>query len=219
MARLGAPKGKAMSLKVVGAGVGRTGTHSLKLALEQLGFGPCHHMEEVFKGAARQVPLWSAAVEGKPDWEAIFQGYNAAVDWPAAAFWRELAAAYPEAKVILTTRDAERWCQSYSDTIAKVMSAADQVPPQLQAWLTMSTGAIARNGINANMSPDNLVKAFEHHAAAVRQSIPAHRLLVYEVKDGWRPLCAFLGVPEPATPFPNTNNVEEFWALVRQGMG
>jgi hypothetical protein len=208
--------GKSMSLKVIGAGVGRTGTLSLKLALEQLGFGPCHHMEEVLKDLPRQVPLWQAAVDGKPDWAAIFQGYNSAVDWPAAAFWRELAAAYPEAKVILTTRSAERWYQSYSETIAKVMSAGDEVPPHVQAWLKMSTEAIARNRIGAQKSRDELIKAFEDHADAVKKSIPAQRLLVYEVKEGWGPLCAFLETPVPSVPFPKTNNQEDFWELVRR---
>ena len=205
-----------MSLKVIGAGVGRTGTYSLKLALEQLGFGPCYHMEEVLKDMSRQVPLWSAAVDGKPDWATIFQGYNSAVDWPAAAFWRELATAYPAAKVILTTRNAERWYQSYSETIAKVMAAADEAPPHVQAWLKMVGAAIARNGLAEPTRREDTIKAFEHHADAVRNSIPAHRLLVYEVKDGWGPLCAFLGTPVPSTPFPKTNNQEEFWELVRR---
>ena len=83
-------------LEVIGAGVGRTGTYSLKLALEQLGFGPCHHMEEVLKDPERQIPLWSAAARGTADWESALAGYRSAVDWPTAAFWRELAEARPE---------------------------------------------------------------------------------------------------------------------------
>jgi sulfotransferase family protein len=208
-----------MVLKVVGAGVGRTGTYSLKLALEQLGFGPCHHMEEVLKDAPRQVPLWSAAAEGKPDWEAIFHGYNATVDWPSAGFWRELAAVYPAAKVILTTRNAERWYQSYAETIAKIMSAPDQMPPHLKPWLDMATAVMRRSGLGGKTNRTDIIRAFEAHLDAVRTSIPANRLLVYEVKDGWEPLCSFLGVPVPSAPFPNTNNTEEFWELVRRGMG
>jgi len=208
-----------MGLKVVGAGVGRTGTYSLKLALEQLGFGPCHHMEEVLKDSSRQVPLWSAAVEGKPDWVAIYQGYNSAVDWPTAAFWRELATAYPGSKVILTTRNAERWYQSYSETIAKLMSAADEAPPHLKAWFDMSVAVITRSGLGAKTSRDDIIKAFENRADEVKKAVPPHRLLVYEVKDGWEPLCAFLETPVPSTPFPNTNNTGEFWELVRQGLG
>ena len=208
-----------MVLKVVGAGFGRTGTLSLKLALEQLGFGPCHHMEEVLKDAPRQVPLWSAAAEGRPDWEAIFRGFNSTVDWPTAGFWREIAAAYPGSKVILTVRNAERWYQSYSDTIAKIMSAPDQLPPQLKPWLDMSTAVITRRSFGGKTSRDDVIKAFEAHVDAVRTSIPANRLLVYEVKDGWEPLCSFLGMPVPSAPFPNTNNTEEFWELVRRGIG
>ena len=96
-----------MALKVIGAGVGRTGTYSLKLALEQLGLGPCHHMEEVIKNPPVNVPLWHAAAQGKPDWDAAYEGYTSAVDWPTASFWRELAALYPKANVILTARGAE----------------------------------------------------------------------------------------------------------------
>lgn len=208
-----------MVLKVVGAGVGRTGTYSLKLALEQLGFGPCYHMEEVLKDAPRQVPLWSAAAEGKPDWEAIFRGYNAAVDWPTAGFWRELVAAYPGAKIILTTRNSERWYQSFSETIAKVMSAPDEVPPHLKPWLKMATAVMAKNGLVGKTSRNEIIKAFEAHVDGVRTTVPANRLLVYEVKDGSEPLCSFLGMPVPSAPYPNTNNTEEFWELVRRGMG
>ena len=149
-----------MSLKVVGAGVGRTGTLSLKLALEQLGFGPCYHMEEVLKDLPLRVPQWQAAVDGKPDWAAIFQGYNSVVDWPAAAFWRELAAAYPEAKIILTTRNAERWYQSFSETIAKVMSVENGVPPHLEPWLKMSTAVIMKkNGLGGKASRNDIIEA------------------------------------------------------------
>jgi hypothetical protein len=208
-----------MILEVVGAGVGRTGTYSLKLALEELGFGPCHHMEEVLKDPSRQIPLWSAAAEGRPDWEAIFQGYNSAVDWPTAAFWRELAAAYPAAKVILTTRNAERWYQSYSETIFKLMSTAHEAPPHLRAWFEMAFAVTARSGFGGKTNRDEIIKAFEEHGDAVKSSIPADHLLVYEVKDGWEPLCAFLGKPVPSVPFPSSNNREEFWELVQRGMG
>jgi hypothetical protein len=208
-----------MILEVVGAGVGRTGTYSLKLALEELGFGPCHHMEEVLKDPSRQIPLWSAAAEGKPDWEAIFQGYNSAVDWPTAAFWPELAAACPAAKVVLTTRNAERWYQSYSETILKFLSTANEAPPHLRAWFEMAFAVTARSGFGGKTTRDDIIKAFEDHEKTVRNSIPPDRLLAYEVKDGWEPLCRFLGKPVPSVPFPSSNNREEFWELVQRGMG
>src|SRR5881392_1376283 len=100
---------KIMPLHVIGAGAGRTGTYSLKLALNQLGFGPCHHMEEVILNQPAQIPLWAAAVNGSPDWEAIYKGYESAVDWPTAGFFRELSAVYPRAKFVLTVRRREGW--------------------------------------------------------------------------------------------------------------
>ena len=118
-----------MTLQVIGAGVGRTGTHALKLALEQLGVGPTHHMEEVLKDPPRHIPMWIAAAEGKPDWEAAYSGYASAVDWPTASFWQELAEVYPQAKVILTVRSPESWAESFSETINKLMAGADQAPP------------------------------------------------------------------------------------------
>lgn len=203
-------------LEVIGAGVGRTGTYSLKLALEQLGFGPCHHMEEVLKDPERQVPLWSAAARGKADWTSLLAGYKSAVDWPTAAFWRELAEACPEAKVILTTRSAESWCDSYLETIHALLAKADAAPPHVRPWFEMADAVTAKSGFGGKTSRADITRAFDAHADAVRSAIPAERLLVYEVKDGWEPLCAFLGTAPPAAPFPKTNNREEFWELARQ---
>jgi Sulfotransferase domain len=208
-----------MPLQVIGAGVGRTGTYSLKLALEQLGFGPCYHMEEVLKDPGQRIPLWTAALAGKPDWETVFAGYNAAVDWPTAAFWRELAAAYPGAQVVLTARDAESWCQSYSQTIAKFMSSAHEAPAAFAPWFDMAFGVVGKSGFASNAGRAALIEAYEANVAAVRRSIPAERLLVFSVKDGWQPLCTFLAKPVPAMPFPQTNNREEFWDLARQVTG
>jgi hypothetical protein len=208
-----------MTLRVIGAGVGRTGTYSLKLALEQLGYGPCHHMEEVLKDPSRQIPLWHAALAGKPDWEAIFKGYAAAVDWPSAAFWRELATAYPAAKVILTARTAESWYQSYSQTIAKFMSGAHEAPPEVGPWFEMAFGVTGKSGFAPDASPEATIAAYDANVAAIRSAIPPERLLVFDVKDGWQPLCTFLAEPVPAMPFPRTNNSEEFWDLARQVMG
>ena len=102
-----------MAMQVIGVGIGRTGTYSLKLAINQLGLGPCHHMEEVLSNQAVQVPLWAAAVKGRPDWEAIYDGYESAVDWPTAAFYRELYSAFPSAKYVLTVRSPDRWVESF----------------------------------------------------------------------------------------------------------
>lgn len=204
-----------MSLKVIGAGIGRTGTYSLKLALAQLGFGPCHHMEEVAKNMPAQLPLWCAALEGRANWSAIYDGFESAVDWPTARFFRELNTAYPEAKFILGHRNPRTWAESFGGTIYKLVSEADQAPEHLQEWLGMARDVIQQTGIPMRANLDELEAAFKTHVAAVKAAIPAERLLVYEVKEGWGPLCTFLGVPAPSEPFPRTNNRSEFWDLVK----
>lgn len=200
-----------MSLKVIGAGIGRTGTYSLKLAVNRLGLGPCHHMEEVLHNMPVQVPLWTAAVNGVPDWQAIYQGYASAVDWPTAGFFRELRDAYPSARFILTHRTPESWVESFSETIYKAMAGKDQAPQEMRAWLDMSIGVIRKSGFPPDLDAGGLMRAFTDHNNAVKAAIPASRLLVYQVKDGWEPLCEFLGVPVPAEPFPRTNDRVEFW--------
>lgn len=203
-----------MALKVIGAGVGRTGTYSLKLALNQLQFGPCHHMEEVLLNMPAQVPLWAAAARGRPDWRAIYAGYESAVDWPTAAFFRELRAAYPAAKFILTHRSPESWAESFSETIYKLLDGRQNAPPEMQDWLDMGDAVISKTGFPAGLDASGLAKAFTAHLEAVKSAIPADQLLVYQVKDGWEPLCRFLDVPVPAAPFPRTNDRSEFWDRV-----
>jgi hypothetical protein len=206
-----------VALKVIGAGVGRTGTYSLKLAINQLGFGPCHHMEEVLLNMSAQVPLWAAALNGRPDWAAIYRGYDSAVDWPTAGFFRELHAAYPSARFVLTCRSPESWAESFSETIYKAIAGMDQAPPGMRDWLDMAAGVIANTGFPNGLDVPGLIRAYEAHNAAVRAAIPAQQLLVYQVKEGWGPLCAFLGVPEPAEPFPRTNDRAEFWDRLSGG--
>lgn len=201
-------------MHVIGAGVGRTGTYSLKLAINQLGLGPCHHMEEVLHNQSVQVPLWAAAVNGHADWEAIYKGYESAVDWPTAGFFRELSAAYPSAKFVLTVRSPESWAESFSETIYKLLAGRDDAPEEMRAWLDMGVGVISKTGFPDGLDVAGMMKAFTAHNDAVKAAIPAHQLLVYQVKDGWDPLCAFLGVPVPDSPFPRTNDRSEFWDLV-----
>lgn len=200
-----------MSLKVIGAGVGRTGTNSLRVALNQLGFGPCYHMHELVANAPVNVPLWLAALDGRPDWETIFQGYASAVDWPTSAFYGELHAAYPEAKIILTVRGAESWAESFSATIYKLQSEGDQAPAMMKPWFDMANGVVFKSGFPFGLDKQGLAKAFEAHSEAVKAAIPSRQLLVYDVREGWAPLCAFLGVAEPADAFPKTNSRGEFW--------
>ena len=203
-----------MSMQVIGAGVGRTGTYSLKLAINQLGFGPCHHMDEVLHDMPVHVPLWSAAAAGEPDWMRIYGGYKSAVDWPTACFFRELVREFPSAKFVLTQRDPERWADSFSATIYKLLAGRGQAPDEMRAWLEMASDVIARTGFPAGLDRDELTQAFIAHNDAVKKTIPANQLLVFEVKDGWEPLCTFLDVPVPAGEFPRTNHREEFWDRV-----
>ncbi|WP_340150836.1 sulfotransferase family protein [uncultured Sneathiella sp.] len=203
-----------MPIKVIGVGVGRTGTYSLKLAINQIGLGPCHHMEEVLHNQPAQVPLWAAAAKGAPDWMAIYKGYESAVDWPTAGFFRELYTAYPTAKFILTHRTPESWAQSFSYTIYRLLAERDQAPEELQEWLDMTSKVIDKTGFPSGLSEANLREAFIAHNEAVVATIPADQLLVYKVKDGWAPLCAFLDVPVPDAPFPRTNDRAEFWDRV-----
>ena len=203
-----------MALKVIGAGVGRTGTYSLKLAINKLELGPCHHMEEVLHDMPMHVPLWLAAVAGEPDWSQIYDGYESAVDWPTACFFRELLREFPSAKFVLTQRDPERWADSFGATIYKLLAGRDQAPQEMRAWLDMANDVIAKTGFPAGLDRDGLIKAFIAHNDAVKETIPASQLLVFEVKQGWEPLCTFLDAPIPAEEFPRTNHREEFWDRV-----
>jgi hypothetical protein len=199
-----------MSLSVIGAGIGRTGTFSLKAALEQIGYGPCYHMAEVFKHVDAHVPLWNAACDGHPDWDRIFQGYRSAVDFPVAAFYRELAEHYPDAKVILTVRDSSAvWLKSMNATIAPAMRG--EVKDEFAAWKEMAKSSIHDRFFGGKMDDEaSLVSRYEQHNDEVQKAIPKKRLLVYNVSEGWKPLCAFLGVSVPAEPFPKTNSTKSF---------
>ncbi len=203
-----------MTIQVIGAGVGRTGTYSLKLAINQLGLGPCHHMEEVLHNMPAQVPLWFAAVNGRPDWQTIYEGFKSAVDWPTACFFRELIQEFPSAKFILTERDPENWADSFGATIYELLAGKDEGPPEMKEWLEMADGVIAKTGFPGGLDRDGLIRAFVAHNEAVKATIPASQLLVYSVKEGWSPLCEFLNAPVPAEPFPRTNDRAEFWDRV-----
>jgi hypothetical protein len=198
-----------MTLAVIGAGLGRTATFSLKFALEHLGFGPCYHMSEVFSGARRNVPLWLDAVGGRPDWKAIFAGFHSTTDYPACTYWRELAAFYPRAKVVLTVRDPNSWFDSVSETIF-----SDAMQNSLAGSPTgeLMQGAIFDAFGGRMRDRAFMTKWFVRRNNEVIDSLPPERLLVFSPKDGWAPLCAFLGVPVPAEPFPRVNSRDELTA-------
>ena len=207
-----------MTLQVIGAGLGRTGTMTLKTALEMLGFGPCHHMVEVFANMQQQAPFWLRAAKGEAvDWEELFAPYNASVDWPSAHFYAELAERYPDAKVILTRRDPQRWYESMSETILKAMSANGPGPAPDDHPMKFADIIIAEKTFGRDFGAASVIAAFERHNAEVQRVIPADRLLVFEAAQGWTPLCDFLGVAVPATDFPRTNSREEFWQHTMPG--
>jgi hypothetical protein len=197
-----------MPLKVIGAGFGRTGTMSLKLALEQLGFGPCHHMAEVMADPP-SARLWVEAAEGRPDWEKVFQGYRSAVDFPTCMFYRELAEHYPDAKLILTLRDPESWFASTQATIFNPATTERiRAFPDVGALIQK---LLIEGPLQGRLTDrEHALAFFRAHNEEVQRTIPPERLLVYNVAEGWGRLCAFLGVTAPATAFPNANTREEF---------
>ncbi|UXY31784.1 sulfotransferase family protein [Streptomyces sp. HUAS TT20] len=202
-------------LEIFGVGFGRTGTLSLKKALERLGFGPCHHMLGLFEDPDT-VALWQAAARGEPvDWTRVYQGYRSGVDWPGAAFWRQITAAFPEAKVILTERDPDAWYASAESSIhaAAVAPLPDDADPLFARVRQMSLDVVW-DGVFGGRFTDrqHALDVYEGHIAAVKRELDPARLLVFEVGQGWEPLCAFLGVPAPDEPFPRSNDRAAFTA-------
>lgn len=203
-----------MSLRVVGAGLGRTGTNSLKLALEQLLDGPCYHMLEVFTHWDC-VATWREAIDGKPvDWDVLFDGYVASVDWPAAAFWRELSDGNPDALVLLSTRSsADAWWKSASETIFDINRIVPD-DPAFADFIEFPQQLLAKR-FTPNWRDEREAKAaYEAHNASVRASVRTERLVEWQPGDGWGPLCAALDVPVPGEPFPHVNTTDEFRARV-----
>jgi Sulfotransferase domain len=200
-----------VSLQVVGAGLPRTGTRSLKDALELLLGSPCYHMEEVF-GHLDHVPVWREAVRGHPpDWDGFLSGYVAAVDWPASAFWKELSAANPEAIVLLSIRESpEVWWQSVDATILGV--ARRDPAPEMAEWHRMFHELLweawgLRDGFDDAASA---MAAYERHVDEVRSTVPRERLVEWHTGDGWESLCHALDLPIPTGPFPRVNTREEW---------
>jgi Sulfotransferase domain len=211
-----------MALRVVGAGLGRTGTASLKLALERLLGRPCYHAYELTnRHLDEHVPLWHEAVRGRePDWNDVYRDYAATVDWPGASFWRSLAQAYPDAVVLLSTRDTEDWFRSADATIIDfTRRTAEQGvaswTPEMQAWYSMILELFETRFVPAPFEEHAAKQAYERHNAEVRAEVPADRLLEWHPGDGWAPLCERLGVPVPDEPFPHINHMDTW----REGMG
>lgn len=196
-----------MGLKVIGAGLGRTGTASLKLAFEQLGFGPCYHMGEVLPHVEERVPQWIAAAKGNADWDKIFDGYQSATDYPSCTFWREQVDYYPDAKIVLSVRSAESWFDSVNTTIMSedVNAWLRSIPPMKEFFEL----CVWNDFVEHILDRDYMVNYFDQRIEQLKAEIPAERLLVFNVKEGWEPLCNFFGVDVPDTDFPRVNSRDE----------
>lgn len=216
-------------IEVIGAGFGRTGTMSLKAALEKLGFDPCYHMTEVFENGGH-IPLWEAATRGESiEWEEIFKNYRATVDWPGAAFYERLMERYPDAKVILTVRDPGRWYESVHNTIYQVDKVASSPVFSLLAFFVprlknirraalMAADLVWRQTFDGRFEDrQHAIEVFNRSNEEVKKRVPEERLLVYEASEGWEPLCGFLGVEMPEDePFPHLNETESFRKFIRR---
>jgi hypothetical protein len=217
-------------MKVIGAGFGRTGTTSLKAALETLGFDPCYHMTEVFAHPTH-ADFWVDAWHGEPvDWDGVLGGYEATVDWPACTFYEELMRRHPDAKVLLSVRDPERWYESTRSTIYELTrliegSTISRIIFGLVSLVVFGGFTGRRSSLVNDLiwqgtfdgrfeDKAYAMEVFERHNEEVKRRVPQERLLVYEVKEGWEPLCEFLGVPVPDEPFPRLNDT----AQMQRGM-
>lgn len=212
-------------MQVIGAGFGRTGSYSLKHALEELGFNPCLHMLELIESGDR-VESWHDAALGKEvDWRALVDGWEATVDWPGCVFYKELMATFPDAKVLLTVRDPDRWYDSAARTIhiaahGKNRQAASE--DDVSGFISQRVMAMVHDLIwgpggtfNGRFEDrDYAIGVFNRHIEEVKAYVPADRLLVHEVKDGWEPLAKFLGKDVPQTPFPRVNDTDAFREMV-----
>jgi hypothetical protein len=214
-------------MKLIGAGLPRTGTLSQKVGLEILGQGPCYHMVNVLADL-ELVPQWRHALAGDGQWSQILDGFESAVDWPASFFYRELLEVYPDAKVLLSVRDGESWARSMRDTIWGVLysdillrhvsDARCVIDPKWRGYTNLMDAMWQRLGLSGeNVTPEQMVTGMERYNDEVRQTVPPDRLLVWSVTDGWKPLCDFLEVSVPDAPFPHLNDSKVFAERVIDG--
>ena len=199
-----------MTLSVIGAGFGRTGTESMKRALEILGLGPCHHMYEVIASPA-QTRLWRSISHGsEANWDEAFAGYKACVDWPSSYFWRELSAYYPDAKILLTIRSPESWYASMEKTIFRTLKKSTD---RASVGVKLITERVFDGRLDDR---DHAISIYEQNTADVQAAFGSDRLLTYTIGDGWKSLCRFLDKPIPDAPYPRTNSTQEFNANLAQ---
>lgn len=212
-------------MQLIGAGFGRTGTMSLKAALEELGVGPCYHMIDLIRGEDERVTRWDRAIAGVDagdpvDWDHVLEGYRSTVDWPGCTFYRPLMEAYPRAKVLLSVRDPDAWYEStcrsiYAATLAAragQLSGGESLEPHAMRMMGTLIWAGTFDGRFAER--DHAIAVYNRHNDEVRATVPAARLLEYEVGEGWEPMAAFLGLEVPETAFPHLNDTDAFREMV-----
>ncbi|WP_299193165.1 sulfotransferase family protein [uncultured Litoreibacter sp.] len=201
-----------MTLEVIGAGMGRTGTESLRLALQILDLGPCHHMVELRADAAL-VPPWLTAIQSgaTPDFDTALEGFTSQLDWPGAYYWRELADWAPNAKVILTTRGFDGWYASMQQTILPFVALKGRHHPPHRNDIAEFVDLMLTKQFGGKLDDPAHAKAvFEAHIETVKATIPNDHLLVLPVGAGWRPLCDFFGLPVPDADYPSGNTTKDF---------
>ncbi len=215
-------------MKLIGAGLPRTGTLSQKVGLEILGYGPCYHMVNVLANLDL-CDQWRQAVDGDGQWDQIFEGFESTVDWPASFCYRELMETYPDAKVLLSVRESTSWARSMRETIWGVIygenvvrylsDARCEVDAKWRGYIDLMKEMWERSGLmeGVDTSEQFMADAMERYHEEVKATVPSDRLLVWSVKDGWEPLCEFLGTSVPEMPFPHLNDAKEFGDRVVDG--
>lgn len=208
-------------MKVIGVGLPRTGTLTQKVALEMLGVGPCYHMVNVLQDL-ELVKLWHDALEGNADWDAIFEGHQSTVDWPGGFFWKELMEHYPDAKLVLSVRDPEKWERSMRDTVwacyygdsltYHLSMATYKVDGQWKYFIDTMTQLLWEGPGTIQNSHDTqgMIDSMHRFNEEVKSTVPSDRLLVWDVTEGWEPLCDFLGIECPSDPMPHVNDSATF---------
>jgi Sulfotransferase domain len=211
-------------MKVIGAGLPRTATTTQAIAFEKLGFGHCYHMRDLMMDFEAGLPLWEAAAQGRPDWEAIFGDAQSSCDWPTARYYKEILEHYPGSKVVLSVREPEGWIRSMRDTVWSiyfgdsvmhhVCEARGVLDPLwrrfMDLMIPMTWGADVLGPAESTYDDQAFADSMRRWNERVKREVPADRLLVWEPRDGWEPLCDFLEVPVPAEPLPNANDAAAF---------
>ena len=214
------PSNDRHRLRIVGAGLGRTGTDALKIALEALLGGSCYDVSELLPRAG-DLAVWRAALWKEPvDWKLLLDGYTATIGWPAASFWNEILAAHAGAFVLLSSRDPDEWWTSIERTVVPLLMHAD--PAAGDAF--NARRELLRALLRSRLTPDWLdreaaTKAYERHNARVRAEVPPAQLIDWHAGDGWGPICAALELPVPDLEFPREDSVADFRAKLAGGPG